>query len=640
VVTDPNVSKPRVYGAGLSSSVIGTFDFSGVCLSLPEIVVARPYVTAVGFAEIVKSPVGAGAGAASDVSGTVSTDARRQAAETAMRFISKWFTHTPQRLDAKATRTIVQTVRALSALSFGSVTWKQELEELRRREELARQMGGTERVERQHAAGRLTVRERIERLFDAGSFHETGALAGWGSYSDEGELVEFTPANCVIGQGRIAGRRAVVQGDDFTIRGGAADAAIWQKMVYAEQMAHDLRIPLVRLVDGTGGGGSVKSLEQMGFSYVPPLPGFELVVRNLASVPVVAAALGPVAGLGAARVVCSHFAVIVRGTAQLFVAGPPVVAAAMGETPDKEELGGARIQSRVGAVDNEAADEEDALAQLRGFLSYLPASVWEAPPCVAGTDSTDRREEELLSIVPRDDRQPYDMRRILELVFDSGSLFETGRRFGRPLITALARLDGRPVGVLASDPKVYGGGLTGDASDKLTRFVDLCDQFRLPVCNLVDQPGFVIGTDAERAGTMRRGTRAYVAVYQATVPWVSVLIRKVYGIAGSAAGNASRLNLRYAWPSGNWGSLPIAGGLEAAYRRDLEAADDPEALRAEIEARLDAVRSPFRTAERFGVEEIIDPRDTRPILCDWAERAHEIVRQKVGNAPRSRGLRP
>src|SRR5215208_3691534 len=258
--------------------------------------------------------------------------------------------------------------------------WEPEIADLRRREELARRMGGAERVERQHATGRLTVRERIERLFDPGTFHETGMLAGQGTYDDDGELTNFLPANMLVGQGRIDGRRAILQGDDFTVRGGAADAAIWQKMVYAERMAHDLRLPLVRLVDGTGGGGSVKTLEQTGFSYVPPLPGFDLVVRNSAGVPVVAAALGPVAGLGAARVVCSHFAVIVRGSAQLFVAGPPVVAAAMGEAPDKEELGGARLQARAGAVDNVAADEDDALAQLRRFLSYLPGSVWEPPP--------------------------------------------------------------------------------------------------------------------------------------------------------------------------------------------------------------------------------------------------------------------
>jgi acetyl-CoA carboxylase carboxyltransferase component len=219
-------------------------------------------------------------------------------------------------------------------------------------------------------------------------------------------------------------------------------------------------------------------------------------------------------------------------------------------------------------------------------------------------------------------------------------VFELGATYGRPLITGLARLGGRPAGVLCSDPNHYGGGLTADASEKLVRFVDLCDQFRLPVVNFVDQPGFVIGTEAERRGTIRRGTRALVAVYQATVPWVSVLVRKVYGVAGAAHGHAERLNLRYAWPSGDWGSLPIEGGIEAAYRRELEAADDPVALRAEIEARLNAVRSPFRTAERFGVEEIIDPRDTRPLLCDWAERAHELLAHELGAGPKRRGFRP
>jgi acetyl-CoA carboxylase carboxyltransferase component len=519
------------------------------------------------------------------------------------------------------------------------MTWEREMQELRRRRELAHQMGGSERVDRQHSSGRLTVRERIDRLLDPDSFHETGELAGTGHYEGS-ELTGFTPANMLVGQGRIDGRRVAVQADDFTVRGGAADAAIWSKNAYAERLAHDLRMPLVRLVDGTGGGGSVKSLEDFGFTYVPPLPGFDLVVENLSRVPVVAAALGPVAGLGAARVVMSHFAVIVRGTAQMFIAGPPVVAAAMGESPDKETLGGARAQTRVGAIDNEAHDEDDAFDQLRRFLSYLPDNAWEAPPCLAAGDPTDRRDPQLLSIVPRDRRQPYRMRAILDAVLDRGSRFELGARHGRSLITTLARLGGRPVGVLASDPVHYGGGMTGDAADKLVRFVDLCDQFRLPVVNLVDQPGFVIGTESERQNTLRRGARALTAVYQAQVPWVSVLVRKVYGVAGAGHGDGSRLNLRYAWPSGDWGSLPIEGGLEAAYRRELGVAEDPAALRAEIEARLNAVRSPFRTAERFSVEEIIDPRDTRPLLCDWASRAHELIRHELWRGPRGRGLRP
>lgn len=529
-----------------------------------------------------------------------------------------------------------------------AVTWQPELDELSRRKALAAEMGGPERVARQHASGRQSVRERIDALLDAGSWQETGSIAGVGSYGADGALEALLPANMLVGRGCVDGRRVVVQADDFTVRGGAADAAIWEKMVWAERAAHDLRLPLVRLVDGTGGGGSVRTLESMGFAYVPPLPGFELDIANLSRVPVVAAALGPCAGLGAARVVLSHFSVIVRGSAQLFVAGPPVVAWAMGESPDKETLGGSRAQTRAGAVDNEAHDEEDALAQLRRFLSYLPSSVWEAPPRVASCDPADRRDAELLGVIPRDPRKPYAMRRILELVFDRNSVFELGARFGGSTITALARLDGVPVGVLASDPNFYAGGLTAAAAEKSTRFIDLCDQFRLPVVNLVDQPGFVVGTQSERAGTMRRGARMLAATMQAQVPWCSVLVRKCYGIAGAAHGDGSRLNLRFAWPSGNWGSLPIAGGLEAAYRRELEAAEasgGPGAraqLRAEIEARLSAVLSPFRSAEKFSVEEVVDPRDTRRLLCDWAGDAARIVAQDVAAGPpvRTRGLRP
>jgi len=521
------------------------------------------------------------------------------------------------------------------------VNWRPELEELRRREEMARRMGGEERVRRQHDAGRLTVRERVERLLDPGSFDEIGALAGFGEYDPEGSLTSFTPANLVAGTGRIEGRRVVVCGDDFTVRGGAADAGIHEKQVYAERMANELRLPLVRLVDGTGGGGSVKSYEKIGRTYVPANPGWDLVVDNLGKVPVVAACLGPVAGLGAARVVSAHFSVMVRGSTQLFVAGPPVVAAGMGQTVTKEELGGWEIHTREsGAVDNLAESEEEALDQCRRFLSYLPANVWQLPPLCAGdVDPPGRPVEELREIVPRSRRRAYDTRRILGLVFDEGSLFEVAPGYGRSCVTALARLAGRPVAVLASDPKVYGGGLTAAASDKLARWVDTADPFHLPVVNFVDQPGFVIGPDAERAGTIRRGARALAASYQADIPWVSVIVRKVFGVAGAGHGNAQALNYRFAWPSADWGSLPVEGGIEAAYRRDLEASPDPEALRAEILARLDAVRSPFRTAESFNIERIIDPAQTRARLCDWAELAYEVLEtRELG--PRGRAMRP
>jgi len=518
------------------------------------------------------------------------------------------------------------------------MTWEPELEEIRRRTELAKQMGGAERVQRQHDQGRLTIRERIERLCDKDSFHEIGALAGFPSYEGD-ELVGFSPSNILAGAALIDGRRTVICGDDFSVRGGAADAAIHQKQIYAERMAGELRLPIVRLIEGSGGGGSVKSYESFKRTYVPANPGWDVVVENLTRVPVVSACLGPVAGLGAARVVTSHFSVMVKETSQLFVAGPPVVRAGMNEDVTKEELGGWEIHARTsGAVDNAAEDEDDAMAQCKRFLSYMPSSVWETPPRGDTTDDPNRRDEELISIVPRERRKVYDARKILSLVFDEGSFFEIGRYFGASQICGLARLHGYPVAVLANDPRVYAGGMTAAASEKLTRFADLAQTFHLPVVNFVDQPGFVIGTEAEKAGTIRKGARALAAVYQASVPWVSIIIRKVFGVAGAAHGHAQRLNLRYAWPSGDWGSLPLEGGIEAAYRRVLEEADDPVAKRQEILDSLESIRSPLRTAETFGIEEIIDPRDTRRLLCEWVAEAYRIVPTMLG--PTSHGLRP
>jgi acetyl-CoA carboxylase carboxyltransferase component len=515
------------------------------------------------------------------------------------------------------------------------MTWEPEIEELRRREQLAKQMGGADKVERQHTAGRLTVRERIDALLDPGSFHEIGALTGRAAYDEAGDLKDFRPANFVMGRGRIAGRLVVVGGDDFTVRGGAADASIFQKQVHAEQMAFELRLPIVRLVDGTGGGGSVRSLEEMGRTYVPFNPGWEWCVRNLGEIPVVALALGPVAGLGAARVVTSHYALMVEDTSQVFVAGPPVVAR-LGETVDKEGLGGAHIHGRNGVVDDVVSTEQEAFARTREFLSYLPSSVHELPPRAVTTDPVDRRDDWLVDAIPRDRRTPYKAREIIAALADAGSFFEIGAGWGRSAITSLARFGGWPVALLGTDPRQYAGGWTADASLKVTRFVDLADTFHLPVVHLVDQPGFVIGTAAEKAATIRHGARALAAIYQASVPWCSVIVRKVFGVAGAAHQNHERLSYRYAWPSGDWGSLPLEGGVEAAYRAEIERAENPEELRAEIEERLNRVRSPFRTAEAFLVEEIIDPRDTRRLLCEFAEIAAPL--RATGRTARS--MRP
>lgn len=518
------------------------------------------------------------------------------------------------------------------------MSWQHEVDEIKRRVELAKQMGGPANVERQKASGKLTVRERIEQLLDPGSFHEIGALAGKAVY-ENAQVVSFVPSNYVMGTGRIEGRRVVVGGDDFTVRGGAADARVGDKAGYAENLAHELRLPLIRLVDGTGGGGSVKTLETMGRTYVPANPNWDIATALLSEVPVIGACMGSVAGIGAVRVVNSHFSLMVKGTSQLFVAGPPVVERGVGEKVSKEELGGSHIHAHgSGCIDNEVESEMEAFGEIRRFLSYLPSSVWELPTRSGRRDDPHRREDELISIIPRDRRRSYNVRRLLSLVLDHDSFFEIGRHFGRPLVTGLARLDGYPIGIMACDPQQGGGGLDAPGSEKMTRFVDFCDTFHMPVVHFVDQPGFLIGTRAERAGTARYGARAMAAVYQATVPWVSVILRRVYGVAGAAHGNAQALNLRYAWPSGDWGSLPIEGGVMAAYRRDIEAAPDPDTRRLEIEEMLNALRSPFLTAEAFGIEEIIDPRETRPLLCEWIATAYEKIPSELG--PKGRGFRP
>ncbi len=505
------------------------------------------------------------------------------------------------------------------------MSWQKELEELQARIALAHRMGGEDRVARQHAGGRLTVRERIARMLDPDSFQEVGAIAGRATYDAGGNIETFTPAVCVFGRGRVDGRPVVIAGDDFTVRGGSADAAIGLKLNLSEKMAHGLRLPLIRLIEGSGGGGSVKTIETKGRANLPggldSYSSLDLVALNMAAVPVVALGLGSVAGLGAARLVASHYSVMVKDISAVFVAGPPVVER-LGEPRTKQELGGWEVQLSAGAVDHAVETEDQAFAAARRFLSYLPNNVWELAERAGGWDDPERRDEKLLSIVPRDKRQPYHMRRIIESVVDRDSFFEMGRLFGRPIITGLARLDGWPVAVMAGDPLFGGGAWNADACQKIIRFVDLAETFHLPVVHLVDCPGFQVGLAAERGAVIRWGVRAIGAINQSTIPWCSVLVRNVYGVGGLGhQPGGTRLALRYAWPSASWGSLPLEGGIEAAYRAEIDEAPDPAARMAEIEERLNRLRSPFRTAESFWVEDIIDPRDTRRLLCDFANLA-------------------
>src|ERR1700728_2291425 len=311
---------------------------------------------------------------------------------------------------------------AIAEPAAASVGWEPELAELRQRIALAKQLGGPERVERQHKGGRLTVRERIDRMLDPHSFHEIGAIAGKASYDpDQKTITAFTPGNCVFGRGMVDGRPVVIAGDDFTLRGGSADASIKGKPKMSEEMAALYRMPIIRLIEGYGGGGSVKTIETTGranlLGGLTETTSFDLVANQMGIVPVVALSLGSVAGLGAARLVASHYSIMVKEIAAVFVAGPPVVER-LGEPRTKQELGGWDVQLACGAVDHAVGSEAEAFDAARRFLSYLPSSIWDVPPRVRVWDDPERREEFLISAIPREKKQAYHMRRIIEALVD------------------------------------------------------------------------------------------------------------------------------------------------------------------------------------------------------------------------------
>lgn len=512
------------------------------------------------------------------------------------------------------------------------MSWQPEVDELAWRRRLAARLGGEEKIERHKAAGKLTVRERVEALTDAGSFRELGGLAGSGRYDSNGRLVDLVPSNLVMGRAQAGGRPIVVVGDDFTVRGGANEGTVGEKLVHAEKMAHELRLPMVRLVDGTGGGGSVRNIEIKGHTLIPTMKVWQHVVENMSTVPVVSLALGSVVGMGAARVAASHYSVMVKETSQLFSEGLPRAEQGV----SRNDVGGSQIHTRNGVVDDEVPTEQEAFARARRFLSYLPNSVHELPPRLQSGDDPARRDAWLLSAIPRDTRAHYDIRAILATLVDTESFFEMGTQWGRAIVTGLARLDGWPVAVIASDPTFQSGTWDSATAEKFTRFVDLAQTFHLPVVNLVDTAGFQVGIDAEQAGIMRHGVRALAAVYQATVPWCSIIVRRAYGVAAAAHQHMGRFNFRYAWPSANWGALPIEGGLDVAYKAEIEGADDPVQKRAEIEQRVRSLTSPFRSAEAFVIEDIIDPCDTRMLLCEFANLAAPLREAGVSRF----GIRP
>ncbi|KAI1365142.1 propionyl-CoA carboxylase-like protein [Xylaria arbuscula] len=493
---------------------------------------------------------------------------------------------------------------------------------------------------RQKKAGKLWVRERVEALLDEGSLQEIGSVAGDVTWSKEKNedgtekevVAAFTPSNSVQGYGRLNGRKMVFTADDYTLRAGHADGALFEKTLYVEKLALSMRLPIVKLVDGSSGGGSVTTIRQSGYSYIPPLPAFDQIIAQLnLGIPNLGAVLGPAIGLGAARVTACHFSVMAANIGSLFNAGPHVVKSATFEDGlTMAELGGPDMHCRNGTIDNMARDEYDAFEQIRCVLSYLPNSGYSAPPVIKSSDSPERREEALRSLIPRRKERMYDPRRLITLIIDKNSFFEIGALWGTTAIVGLGRLNGHPIGVISNNCESHtGGALDALGSQKITKHLKLCDVMNLPILQFVDVPGYAVGTAAERSATMRHGVNLAMAYYTTTMPVFSVVTRRAYGVAGGVMLDCRDPRMRIAWPSGDWGSLPLKGGIEAGHSHELKEAAKQggqkiaDELYAKLEAEYNALMNPVRTANAFGVEQIIDPADTRPQVCNWISHVYE-----------------
>ena len=509
------------------------------------------------------------------------------------------------------------------------MNWKKETKEIEKRKLLARQQGGKDAVDLQHAKGRLTLRERIEKLVDQNSFQEQGKIAGGSETNEAGEIQSLTPANFILGFAKIDGRQVVVGGEDFTVSGGSPNSAGLRKSVYTEELALTYKVPLIRLHEGGGGSvaGPGKKGRGSGGDAVFSRSRFKSVADTLREIPVASAALGPVAGLPAARFVASHFRVMTKRTSQILVAGPAVVERAFGKKMTKEELGGSQVHKFNGVTDNVAESEEEALNQIKQFLSYMPQSIYELTKRLDPVDSIDRADEELLSIIPKERQKSYEMRDLINHIVDNQSFFEITKFFGQGIITGFARMNGYSVGIFANDSNFYAGSMSATGAQKTTRFIKLCDTFHIPVISLVDEPGFLIGPDAEREATILHGTEAVLTVTESRVPWSTVMIRKSFGVAAAAHYGPDGYVL--AWPSAESGPLPVEGGVAVAFKKEIAEASDPDARRKEIEERLAKNQDPFPRAENFSVHEIIDPRETRKYLSEWIERVQPQLEAKL-----------
>ncbi|TML99861.1 MAG: acyl-CoA carboxylase subunit beta [Actinobacteria bacterium] len=493
------------------------------------------------------------------------------------------------------------------------------VDDLHERRAKARLGGGEAKIEQQHGKGALTARERLALLYDGGEFTELGIHAGI-HYAVRGLEDKEAPADGVItGYGRVDGRMVACAAYDFTVMAGSMGMSGEQKVARLRDLALTKRIPMVWLLDSAG----ARIQEAVGSLFAGSGHLFREEVVASGVIPQVAALMGPCAAGTAYIPGLADFVPMVSGRGSMALAGPHLVRAAVGENVTQEELGGARIHCRISGVgDLEVPDDEACIAAIREYLSFFPSHCEQPPPARPTSDPVDRMDDELLDVLPETNRKPYDMYDVIRRIVDEGRYFDLKPKWARTIITCLARFGGRPVGILANQPKHLGGILDNDSADKAARFVNLCNAFGIPLVFLMDVPGFMVGTKVEQAGIIRHGAKMLYAVANATVPKVTVVLRKAYGAGYYVMnGRAYEPDLIVAWPTAEISVMGAEGAVEIVFRKQVEAADDPAAKKAELIANYRKIIDVYIAAKNAMVDDVIDPRETRPTIIRALEMA-------------------
>jgi acetyl-CoA carboxylase carboxyltransferase component len=500
---------------------------------------------------------------------------------------------------------------------------RDRLIELERRRAEARAMGGPEKIQKQHARGKLTCRERLARFFDGGAFFEVGMH---GTSSGSSDAPDKVPADAVVcGWGNVNDRPVAAAAYDFTVKGGSIGFVGETKVTRMRELALRCRMPMVWFIDSAGARIDPKATGQddlfTSFAGTGHLFREEVIMSGV--VPLVAAMVGPGAAGTAYIPGLADFVPMVKDVGSMALAGPPLVKAVTGQDIGEQELGGSKIHAETSGVgDVEVADEESCIALIRDYLSFFPQHCEEKPPIIASADPIDRRDDELLDVLPESGRQAYDMYEIVRRVVDDGKILDLKPRWARSIITCLARLGGRPVGVVANNPKQLGGILNSDSADKAARFIQICDAFGLPLVFLMDVPGFMVGSQAEQGGIIRHGAKMLHAMASATVAKLTVVVRKGYGAGYYVmAGRAYEPDLLVSWPGAEISVMGAEGMVSIAGRKLFGEGEPAPEAKQQLLQMIQGMIDVYRVAGAGLVDDVIDPRDTRPLLCRTVELA-------------------